>query len=197
MRTPFRDLLTGCVVWLVVTAPEFAGAAERTETFDRDPGWDGHNNRSATPEPRRIRQDFGYSATRHAGGASPGEIGGFIQPAAEPAWFAKKLGARTFDDVLTASGRVVCAGRQFHVLVGFFNADTAKEWRTANSLAIRLQGRGDIFFPYVEYTTSRWRSGGDDPGGFPQVRDESNGRMQLKGFPSGAAGARLDAPLRS
>src|SRR5262245_16421363 len=35
------------------------GAAERAERFDKDPGWDGHNNRSTTPEPRTVRQDFG------------------------------------------------------------------------------------------------------------------------------------------
>ena len=37
--------------WLL--AVYFAGsaaAAERTERFDKDPGWDGHNNRSATPD---------------------------------------------------------------------------------------------------------------------------------------------------
>lgn len=33
-------------------------AAERTEHFDKDPGWDEHNNRAKTPEPRSIRQDF-------------------------------------------------------------------------------------------------------------------------------------------
>ena len=43
--------------WLTVPA----AAAERTERFDKDPGWDGHNNRSTTPEPRTVRQDFGYS----------------------------------------------------------------------------------------------------------------------------------------
>src|SRR5438046_2067459 len=33
-------------------------AAERTEDFDKDPGWDAHNNR-ARIAPRTIRQDFG------------------------------------------------------------------------------------------------------------------------------------------
>src|SRR5688572_21863958 len=39
---------------------------ERTERFDKDPGWDGQNNR-ATGEKRTIKQDFGYSRTAHAG----------------------------------------------------------------------------------------------------------------------------------
>ncbi len=47
---------------------------ERTERFDADPKWEARNNRSVTP--RKIRQDFGYSATAHAGGQR-GEMGGF------------------------------------------------------------------------------------------------------------------------
>jgi hypothetical protein len=73
------------------------------------------------------------------------------------------------------------------VLVGFFNAATAKEWRTANSIALRLQGRGEIFYAYVEYTTSKWRSGGDSPGGFSQIREAGSERFRLKGFPTGPA----------
>ena len=63
----------------------------KTESFDRDPGWVGVNNRSATTrDPIKIRQDFGYSAkTAHAGGRMPGEIGGFITPAGEAAFYGK------------------------------------------------------------------------------------------------------------
>src|SRR5437867_11402053 len=78
-----------------------AGAEERTERFDRDPGWDSHNNRSAPSPPREIRQNFGYSNTSHSGG-KPGEIGGFITPAAEPAFYAKKLTQYSFNDRLSA-----------------------------------------------------------------------------------------------
>src|SRR5262245_57540510 len=34
-----------------------AAAGERTERFDKDPGWEGKNNRSPT-EKRRVRQNF-------------------------------------------------------------------------------------------------------------------------------------------
>src|SRR5437867_9972145 len=78
-----------------------AGGAERTQNFDRDPGWDGHNNRSTRPEPRQVRQDFGYSRTSHFG-AAPGEMGGFISPAAEPAYYAKEIPSQTFSDSLSA-----------------------------------------------------------------------------------------------
>lgn len=169
---------------VILVCSAMALAAERSETFDKDPGWDGHNNRATSPAPRTIRQDFGYSSSNHAGGA-PGEIGGFITPAAEPAYYARKTPTRTFNDPLSASGVVVCAGQQFHVLVGFFNAQTLNEWRTPNTIALRLQGRGDHFYAYVEYTTSRWRAGGDSPGGFTQIPD-ANGRLRLKGFPNGS-----------
>src|SRR5262249_47526743 len=91
-------------------------AEERTQGFDRDPGWEGHNNRPATPAPRQVRQDFGYSNTSHAGG-KPGEMGGFITPAAEPAYYAKKLPTKTFADALSASGTLACTGRPFHALI--------------------------------------------------------------------------------
>jgi hypothetical protein len=72
-----------------------------------------------------------------------------------------------------------------HVLLGFFNTDSVNEWRTPSSIVIRLQGRGDIFYAYVEYATKKWRAGGDSPGGFETVRDPESGRMQFKGFPGG------------
>ena len=160
-----------------------AGAAEkeRTERFARDPGWDGQNNRATVPEKRTIRQDFGYSRTAHAGGQA-GEIGGFITPAAEPAYYARRIDRKTFADPLTASGRLVCKGREFHTLIAFFNSTTVNEWRTANSIALRLLGRGDVFYAYVEYTTARWRAGGDSPGGFATVKDSKTGRTALRGF---------------
>ena len=70
---------------ILLTAVLNSYAAERFESFDKDPGWEGHNNRSASPAPRTIKQDFGYSRTSHFGSA-PGEMGGLITPAAEPAW---------------------------------------------------------------------------------------------------------------
>lgn len=140
-------------------------ADERTEHFDRDPGWDGRNFRSTAFAPRDVRQDFGFKMTSHAGG-KPGELGGFITPAAEPAYYAKKIPAATFADPLEASGSFAATGRAFHILIGFFNADTLNEWRTPNTIALRISGRGDVFYAWLEYATSRWRAGGDSPKGF-------------------------------
>lgn len=154
------------------------------EKFDRDPGWIGVNNRSATTHPpRSIRQDFGYSAdSNHAGGKTPGEIGGMITPAGEAAYYAKKLDRLTLNDKLEASGTIVLKQGSTNLLLGFFHSDSINEWRTPNSLAIRLNGRGDRFFAYVEYCTSQWRAGADTTT-FPTSTDPSTGRKTLIGFP--------------
>src|SRR5262245_45238746 len=176
----------GIVLLLGLAGAWPALAEERTQKFDRDPGWDGHNNHAAAPAPRTIRQDFGYSRTSHAGGKG-GEVGGFISPAAEPAYYAKKIPTRGFDDTLSASGTLACTGRRFHALVGLFNAGTLNEWRTHNTIALRISGRGDVFYAWVEYATGRWRAGGDSPRGFPTRRDPRTGRNRLVGFPAKGA----------
>jgi len=153
----------------------------RVESFDRDPDWEGLNNRAGRDTARTVRHDFGYSASNHAGG-STGEVGGFITAAAEPAYYGKRIAARMLDDRLSASGSLVCSGEHFHVLLGFFNSRTLNEWRTPNTIAIRLLGRGDVFYAYVEYATQEWRAGGDSPGGFATVLPPGAGRPQLRGF---------------
>ncbi|MCZ6792080.1 MAG: hypothetical protein O7J95_00530 [Planctomycetota bacterium] len=172
---------------MALLAPRFTrlAAEERHENFDRDPGWEGRNHRSATPEARTVRQDFGYSATHHAGGKTVGELGGFITPAAEPAYYARRIPARTFADTLAASGRLACTGRQFHALIGFFNADTANEWRTPSTIVLRLYGRGEVFYAYVEYATRRWRAGGDSPRPFARIRQPGSASGRPRGFASG------------
>ena len=108
-----RVFAIGCLAaCLVGPAP----ADERIERFDRDPNWDGHNNHSSRPAPRSIRQDFGYSRTAHAGG-EVGEVGGFLSPAAEPAYYARRIPAASLNDVLTASVTLALDGRPTHALI--------------------------------------------------------------------------------
>src|SRR5262245_40712654 len=129
--------------------------AEKTETFDKDPGWEGVNNRSAkTMEPATIVENFGYSATNHAGGKT-GEIGGMVSQAGEVAYYAKAIEPKTFNDKLTASGTFASDDKSYHLQIGFFNADTTNEWRTPNTITLRLQGRGGNFFAYADYCTSK------------------------------------------
>src|SRR5258708_1304261 len=76
----------------------------KTESVDRDPEWDGYNNRIVPKQFRTIAQNFGFSKSNFAGEA-PGELGGRIWRAAQPAFYADKIEPKTLNDRLTASGR--------------------------------------------------------------------------------------------
>jgi hypothetical protein len=187
MRYAIHGLLALAYVFGLGWGPASWGG-ERTQRFDQDPGWEGRNNRSNRIPARAIRQDFGFSPkTRHAGGQAVGEVGGMITPAAEPAYYAKRIAPRALRDRLTASGKLACGGGPVHALVGFFNAATVNEWRTPNTIVLRIQGRGDRFFAYVEYATSRWRACGDEPRPFARRRDPRSGKLEPRGFTAGGA----------
>src|SRR5688572_28880998 len=94
-RFKMTRLLCGAISLAALTVGASAFLTEpagltRTEHFDRDPAWDGKNNRSSDLAPATVTQDFGYSATSHAGGKA-GEIGGVISPAGEAAYYAKVI----------------------------------------------------------------------------------------------------------
>ncbi len=168
---------TGALLLLMVGARPAPQADLRTERFDRDPGWDGHNNRSATPEPRKVRQDFGYSPAAKA-------VGGHISPDATPAFYGKTLPALTLNDPLSASGTLSVGPDDRpdgNTLVGFFNAETLNEWRTPNTIVLRVNGRGDGFHLHLEYATARWRAGGD----FFATADPKTGRRSARLIPGG------------
>ena len=171
-----------CCLWVAVLASmawSTSRAEQRQESFDEDPGWDGHNNRSARPE--TVRQDFGWSPGTTNAGGTPGEIGGLVTPAAEPAFYAKKFPTRTFHDILTASGTVKVEKGGGHTLIGFFDARTLNEWRTPNTIALRIQQRGEVFHCHLEHCTSKWRAGAGIIGRYDKVRD----RMEPKELPCG------------
>jgi hypothetical protein len=135
-------------------------AVEKTESFDGDPGWDGHNNRSQVPPPVQITQNFGYSSNTSRAGGTLGEIGGLVTPDGEPASYAKVLPSLSFNDPFSVTGRLNVQTGGGHTMVGFFNSNTLNEWRTPNSVALRLYGRDNVFFAYAEYGTSKWRVAG-------------------------------------
>ena len=188
---PRRLAATGIVaatsaLLLAAAAPGPAPGGMKTETFDRDPGWDRSNNRPADrkDEPVEVRQDFGFSDTSHAGGKR-GEAGGRVQAAAEAAFYGKVSAEKDLRGPLSASGTLAVADGGTHLLLGFFNAGTVNEWRTPNTISIRINGRGDHFFAYVEYCTSKWRAGGDSPQPFPFSEDPQTKRRTPTGFASG------------
>ena len=98
----------------------------KSESFDRDPGWDAHNNRVVPADVPIVVQDFGYSATNVAGKAA-GEMGGQVTRAAEPAYYADDIGTKTLDDRLTASGTFALTrtASGAGIFFGFFRANQA------------------------------------------------------------------------
>src|SRR2546421_33276 len=104
MMRRYRDLIfmTAMTFAVIVTVQSRAMGEQpplvlRSQSFDRDPGWEAYNNRIVPKEYPRITQDFGYSRTHFAGRAA-GEMGGVIWRAAEPAYYADKIGRKTLED---------------------------------------------------------------------------------------------------
>ena len=96
----------------------------KTETFDRDPGWEARNNRIPPKSGQMVKQDFGYSPTHFAGKAA-GEIGGRVQRSTTPAQYAAALTpAKTLNDKLSASGSfaITSSHASAGVFFGFFNS---------------------------------------------------------------------------
>lgn len=160
----------------------------KTETFNADPGWEGRNNRATDPGSRTITQNFGFSATSNAGGPA-GEIGGYITPAGEAAFYGKVIAPVSFNDPLTVSGVLNVPAGNGHTLIGFFNAGTVNEWRTPNTIALRIYGRGTYFLAYLEYGTALWRAGGGSFGGEASIpTGATDYPFSLTWDPNGAGG---------
>ena len=138
---------------LLMTTLSGIGAVHH-ESFDREPAnWEGINNRSKAFEPREVLQDFGYDAGKRL-------IGGRIQPAGEPAYYAYRLPQPlTLQSDFSAEGSILIPEGGLHFMLAFFNTNTINEWRTPNSLGARINGRGETFHCHLEYCTSRWRAG--------------------------------------
>lgn len=111
-------LFTGAHTGLTAGSPGL-----KSENFDKDPGWEGFNNRIKPEKSALITQDFGYSATGFAA-KSPGEIGGLIARASVPAWYADKIAPRTLDEPLTATGTFALTrtGGGGGLFFGWFNS---------------------------------------------------------------------------
>ena len=145
-RWSTRGLL--CVVLLVALAVGAGnGSADdqprtvlKSESFDKDPGWEGHNNRIVPKRIPTVTQDFGYSKTNFAGNAA-GELGGLITRAAEPAYYADKIGPLTLDDKLSASGTLMLTKTSpgGGLFFGFFRAEQpAGGGRPTSSLGLNV-----------------------------------------------------------
>jgi hypothetical protein len=159
--------------YVIAQAPPSVKMVQKTETFDRDPGWDAYQNRIKVPAVKK-QQNFGWSNTNHCG-AGAGEIGGVVWRSISPAYYGKKVGPFNFDTPLTASGTITClksnTGKGWQtgstIYVGFFNR-AEQGWRPINYMGYRLEVHTDTKAqkienrPYVElgYGTSKWEADG-------------------------------------
>src|SRR2546426_6987862 len=192
-------LALACMIWTIATSTHGQPLLLKTETFDTDPDWDGRNNRATDPAPRQIVQNFGFSSSGTNAGGPAGEIGGFITPAGEPAFYGKVITPTSFNDSLSASCILNVPQGGGHTLIGFFNADNVNEWRTPNTIALRIYGRGTYFLAYLEYGTGLWRAGGTSFGGEAGIpRGAADYPFSLNYDPHGAGGlGTVSATLRS
>src|SRR5438128_2304913 len=182
-------LALACMILAFAESTHGQSLLLKTETFDADPGWDGRNNRATDPGPRSIGQNFGFGGSSTNAGGAAGEIGGFITPAGEPAFYGKVITPKSFNDPLSASGILNVPQGGGHTLIGFFNADTVNEWRTPNTIALRIYGRGTYFLAYLEYGTGLWRAGGTSFGGEAAIPSgAANYPFSLNYDPNGAGG---------
>jgi hypothetical protein len=146
MTTPLRRF-GPTLLLLAAFAPPPGRAGEpkpavKTEHFDADPGWEGFNNRVELKRVPTVTQDFGYSPTKFAA-KEKGELGGKVTRAARPASYAAKVGPKTLDDKLTASGTFALTGTTpgCGIFFGFFHADQpGGSGRPVGSLGIDLDG---------------------------------------------------------
>ncbi len=118
-------LLIGSIVG--VTTADNRGASKsalKSESFDRDPGWESYNSRVAPDHNPMVTQDFGFRTSNYAG-KSPGEMGGRVTRASEPAFYADRIATKTLEDKLSAAGSFVLtkttAGAG--IFFGFFRAE--------------------------------------------------------------------------
>jgi hypothetical protein len=123
----------------IARADDVPKPALKSESFDKDPGWEGHNNRVVPEHVKTVQQAFGYSTTNFAG-KEKGEIGGTIWRSATPAYYAAKVPAKTLNDKLSASGTfaMTASAGSSGVFFGWFNSDAKRE----SSLGFHLAGQG-------------------------------------------------------
>ena len=124
-------------------AEDRPGPAVKSESFDKDPGWEGHNNRLLPRVVPVITQDYGYSGETHFAGEDKGEVGGKVVRCAAPTYYAARVAGKTLNDKLTASGTFALKGAAGNsgVFFGWFNSDQQDgSGRPVQSLGMDFDG---------------------------------------------------------
>ncbi len=145
MKTKLHRFIAPLLALPALLCGHSSAAELKTESFDRDPGWEEHNNRIVPAKPLMVKQDFGYSATHFAGNGA-GEMGGVIQRATQPASYAAALApAKTLDDKLSAAGSfaITKATPGAGAFFGFFNSQQpGGSGRPIGSLGLNMDFEG-------------------------------------------------------
>ena len=145
---------------LVSLGPLSAGLVQAQ--FGEPSGWESFRSRLRPENVSPITQNFGWSATRRAGGEASGEIGGRIQRALKRCRYAMHLAETlTLDKAISAQGTLAVTDDEGSsgALIGFFN-ESSEGWRTPNSLAFRVDGNGGNYWLFFEYGTRNGKTGG-------------------------------------
>jgi hypothetical protein len=141
---PIRIALTSIALLIAFAAftADQPAAPLKSQSFDQDPVWEGHNNHVVPKDVPMVVQDFGYSRTNIAGKAA-GEMGGQVTRASEPAFYADNIGVKTLDDALSASGTFALTktSGSSGVFFGFFRSDQpGASGRPVSSLGLDFDG---------------------------------------------------------
>ncbi len=118
------------------------GAKLKTESFDRDPNWEGFNNRITPKRVPTVTQDFGFRMSNFAG-QQQGEIGGQVWRSSTRASYAAGILPKTLSQKLTASGSfaVTATSGSSGVFFGWFNSRNTGSGRR-DTLGFRFAGEG-------------------------------------------------------
>lgn len=125
--------------------------------FTVDPAWEGIGNETTFEDPALYgTNDFGFSASNFAGGASPGELGGLMWRVEDShedmqAYYADDVGTLTLENHLSASGKM--SAKRFTtdsgVMIGWFNS-AEQDWPPSNFVGVymdSLSDTGRLFSP--------------------------------------------------
>lgn len=125
-----------------VVADEPAKTVLRSQSFDKDPGWEGHNNDLVPKVNKVVRQNFGYQTTNVAG-KSPGEIGGTLWRSPNRTYYASSIPTRTLNDAMSASGTFALtdSAGSSGAFFGWFNSELPGEGRQC-TLGFHFAGQG-------------------------------------------------------
>ena len=136
----FVALIATLLAASAALAADPAAAYLKHESFDHNPQWEGWNNHVTPSALPTVVQDFGFSAT-HFAASTPGELGGLVTRASEPALYAVNVGHKTLDEPLSASGTFALkkSSASSGMFFGFFNArQTGGGGRPVGSLGIDM-----------------------------------------------------------